>query len=41
MSKTTRQFLEQVKSGEQVSFIDAIKAVASPLKDIGGESGMA
>jgi hypothetical protein len=37
VSKQTQQFFEQVKSGEPVSFLDAIKEAASSLRDVGGQ----
>ncbi len=37
MSKNTTQFYEQIKSGEQPTFLDGIKEAASTLKDIGGQ----
>jgi hypothetical protein len=37
MSKSTDQFFEQIKSGEQPTLLDGIKEAASALKDIGGK----
>ncbi len=37
MPKDTKQFFEQIKSGEQPTLIDAIKEAASSMKEIGGQ----
>lgn len=37
MSKQTNQFFEQLKNGEQPTFVDGIKEAAATLKDIGGQ----
>ena len=37
MSKQTRQFFEQLKSGEPPTLVESIKQAASLLKDVGGK----
>jgi len=37
MSRQTRQFFEQLKSGEPPTLVESIKEAASVLKDIGGK----
>ena len=37
MSRQTRQFFEQLKSGEPPTLVESIKEAASVLKDIGGQ----
>lgn len=37
MSKETRQFLEQLKRGEESTFVESIKDAASSVKDVGGQ----
>ena len=37
MSKRTKQFFEQLKSGEKPTLIEAVKEAASSLKAIGGQ----
>jgi hypothetical protein len=37
MSKNTKKFIEQIKSGEQPTLVESIKEAASSLRDIGGQ----
>jgi hypothetical protein len=37
MSKQNRQFLEQLKSGEQPGLVEAIQEAAASLKEAGGQ----
>jgi hypothetical protein len=37
LSKQTREFLEQLKSGEQSKLVETIREAAASLKDIGGK----
>jgi hypothetical protein len=37
MSKQTRQFMEQLKSGEEPSFAESIRDAASSLVNLGGK----
>jgi hypothetical protein len=37
MSKGTKQFFEQLKSGEELTFVETVKEAASSVREIGGE----
>ncbi len=37
MSKESREFFEQLKSGQQPSLVESIREAASSLKEIGGK----